>query len=77
MEFWLHKRGRRVRVWGRIRREKMSREVRSRQRCSADTKWKEGMERDGVSRWTRALYRWCLMTVTKKNLKQEFLKLES
>lgn len=40
-------------------------------------KWKEGMERDGVSRWTRALYRWRLMTVVKKNLKQEFLKLES
>lgn len=59
-----------------IRREKMPREVRSRQRCSADTKWKEGMERR-VSRWTRALYRWRLMTVVKKNLKQEFVKLES
>lgn len=59
----------------------MSCENQLKQRRSADTKWKEEEPvRDGeagVSWWTRVHYRWCLVTVAKKNLKQEFLKLES
>lgn len=55
--------------------------ISSRQRRSADPKCKEEEPvRDGetgVSWWTRVLYRWCLVTVAKKKLEQEFLKLES